>query len=58
MSEITLIVINGIWAVVVAIVVKKMLSVKVAEAQLRLAKAQYYREKARIEKGMFRVSSL
>ena len=45
-----LIIINAIWATVVAIVLKQILSVKTAEAKLRLAKAEYYRERAKIEK--------
>jgi len=45
-----LIIINGIWAIVVAVIMKQILAVKVADAKLRLAKAEYYRERAKMEK--------
>ena len=45
-----IIIVNGIWACVVAVVMKQILAVKVADAKLRLAKAEYYRERAKMEK--------
>ena len=45
------IIINGIWAIVIGLVMKQILAVKTAEARLRLAKAEYYREKAKQEKA-------
>lgn len=45
-----IIIINVVWACVVAVVMKQILAVKVADAKLRLAKAEYYRERAKIEK--------
>jgi len=45
-----IIIINIVWATVVAIVLKQILAVKTAEAKLRLAKAEYYRERAKMEK--------
>ena len=45
-----IIIINGIWAIVVAVIMKQILAVKVADAKLRLAKAEYYRERAKMEK--------
>ena len=44
------IIINVIWASVIGLIMKQILAVKTAEAKLRLAKAEYYREKAKQEK--------
>ena len=52
-----LIIINCVWATVVAIVLKQILSVKTAEAKLRLAKAEYYRKRAQMEKMQQREAS-
>ena len=45
-----IIIINVVWACVVAVVMKQILAVKVADAKLRLAKAEYYRKRAQMEK--------
>jgi len=52
-----IIIINVVWATVVAIVLRQILAVKTAEAKLRLAKAEYYRERAKMEKMQQREKS-
>lgn len=49
--QVELIIINGIWAIVIGLIMKQILAVKTAEAKLRLAKAEYYRERAKQEKA-------